>query len=458
MQRIVVIVAVALAVAAVALPGRAIAGEDAPERTLSNVAAALVAGDPAPVMELVEFVPRECSDQGHVDNAPLCRPGLPQVQDSFYFDECESFFYVDSAPVVERVGRELGASPARSLFAIIDDPLPAPVAPGHAIVLTQGATPSYAAPATIWYVSERNTIVGMAVPCFGAGDFGAVQLVDSHFPSASYAEGPHLNCPSIAGSYVNASVEVDALHGGPRPQFVGHLDDHMGGASRAIVYHDANTRYHNTDASLSNVRLGDELVLDGWRQADCTVLAYDLALRPPEASGEVSMHLFQDIDGDGQHSFSDIPAPAIVELISPVHGTFRLMAPADAVKFYFYNMPPGDYTLHVGWPAGFVPAFPVVNDPDDYRISFRMGADGRIDRELPSRLLLIAANVVTADVPASPFDVGAAIDARPPVIPPNTGAGPRSGHASIIVAVAVLTLFAGALLLETARRINGRGR
>jgi hypothetical protein len=405
-------------------------------------------------------VPRECSDQGHVDNAPLCQPGLPQVQDSFFFDECESFFYVDSAPVLERVGRELGASPARSLFAVIEDPLPAPVAPGVAIVLTQGASPSYAAPATVWYVSERNTIVGMALPCFGSGDFGAVQLVDTLFPSPSYTEGPHLNCASAAGTYVNASVEVDALYGGPQPQFIGHLDDHAGGASRAIVYHDATTRYHNSDVNLSNVRLGDEVLVDGWRQADCTVLAYDLSLRPPQSPGEVSMYLFQDVDGDGQHSFSDLPAPAIVELISEAHGTFRLVAPANAVKFYFYNVPPGDYTLRVEWPTGFVPAYPVVNDPTDYRVSFRMGADGRIDRELPSRLLLVASDGVPppGTAPMSPFDVGAVIAARPPVIPPNTGSGTSERTGATIVVLAVVGLLGGATLIEAARRIGRRGQ
>jgi hypothetical protein len=111
-----------------------------------------------------------------------------------------------------------------------------------------------------------------------------------------------------------------------------------------------------------------------------------------------------------------------------------------------------------------VPAYPVVNDPTDYRVSFRMGDDGRIDREIPSRLLLVAYGGVPPPgaAPESPFDVGAAIDAatdaNPPVIPPNTGTGEGPRSSATVVVIAVLALFAGATLIEIARCVNDRSR
>jgi hypothetical protein len=439
----------------VAAAPRELRASEEPVRSTDEVAATLVSGDAMAVYELIEFVPRQCSDQGHVDNAPLCRPGLPEVQGSFYFEECESFFYVDSAPVVERIEGELGASPARSVFAIIDDPLPAPVSPGQAIVLTQGASSLYAAPATVWYVSDHGTIVGMALPCFGAGDFGAVQLAASLFPGATYAEGPQLNCPSIPGAYVNAAVEVDALHGGPQTQFIGHIE----GERREIVYVNSDTRFHNTDASLTGVRLGDELLVDGWRQPDCTVLAYDVSLRDltPAGGAELSMHLFQDIDGDGTHSYNDRGAAAIVELLAANHQIVRVV-PWPSGRFSFYNIPPGEYTLHVEWAAGFVLAYPVVNDPNDYRITFNVDAAGNIDRELPPRLLLQPSGQGAAtDMAVGQVDVGASMVSRTPVVPPNTGAGPVRGDQRVFVALAVVALLSGTVVVEAARRVWLRG-
>jgi hypothetical protein len=107
-----------------------------------------------------------------------------------------------------------------------------------------------------------------------------------------------------------------------------------------------------------------------------------------------------------------------------------------------------------------VPAYPVVNDATDYRVSFRMGADGRIDRELPSRLLLVASDGVPppGTAPMSPFDVGAVIAARPPVIPPNTGSGTSERTGATIVVLAVVGLLGGATLIEAARRIGRRGQ
>ncbi len=97
------------------------------------------------------------------------------------------------------------------------------------------------------------------------------------------------------------------------------------------------------------------------------------------ASPSVALRFTEDLDGSGDWSDGDRAPEAVQTLLVPWADIARpIEVHAEGGEARFNGLPPGDYAIHVYWPAGFIDPQTGDEVPHILRIVFRVTADGGV--------------------------------------------------------------------------------
>jgi hypothetical protein len=270
--------------------------------------------------------------------------------------------------------------------------------------------------------------------------------------ACAVATGVFALLPSVAGSITGASVSGRVVTTGPQPQqgfqlFLVPADEPqpIRGATWAINT-DTDGRFIAQDLEPGDYLLGLPLAQLGedptvvtplpetiqfefagtvtavpamrisvGQNETVTGVEIIISITPPARTFDpppppnVHLHFVEDTNLDGQVSDGDSITALVQVLLQPwsnAYNTIELHTDA-AGNGTFMNVPPGDYSLHIYWPGGFVHPRAPHEVPHLIRSIFRMNADGSITApdKIPAfwpgsgQVPLVPADVVLGPLP-----------------------------------------------------------